>query len=66
MCCKHEDADYMCKKLLKFKQISKPKTSFSENPCLFSFHNITSSARHEQVCLMRLRFERYFSHHWAM
>ena len=21
--------------------------------------------RHEQVCLMRLHFERYLSHHWA-
>ena len=30
---------------------------------LFSVHNIISLFRHEQVCLMRLRFERYFSHH---
>ena len=32
---------------------------------LFSVHNTTSLSRHEQVCLMRLRFERYFSHHRA-
>ena len=25
--------------------------------------NTMSLSRHEQVCLMRLRFERYFSHH---
>ena len=31
--------------------------------CLFSVHNTISLSRHEQVCLMRLRFERYFSHH---
>ena len=31
--------------------------------CLFSVHNTISFSRHEQVCLMRLRFERYFSHH---
>ena len=24
-----------------------------------------SLSRHEQVCLMRLRFEKYFSYHWA-
>ena len=33
--------------------------------CLFSAHNTISLSRHEQVCLMRLRFERYFSHHRA-
>ena len=33
--------------------------------CLFSVHNNISLSRHEQVCLMRLRFERYFSHHRA-
>ena len=27
--------------------------------------NTISLSRHEQVCLMRLRFERYFSHHRA-
>ena len=31
--------------------------------CLFSVYNTISSSLHEQVCLMRLRFERYFSHH---
>ena len=34
--------------------------------CLFSVHYTISLSRHEQVCLMRLRFERYFSHHRAM
>ena len=34
--------------------------------CLFSVHNTISLSRHEQVCLMRLRFERYFSHHRPM
>ena len=34
--------------------------------CLFSVHNTISLSRHEQVCLMRLRFERYFSHHGPM
>ena len=29
--------------------------------CLFIAHNITSLSRHEQVCLKRLRFERYYS-----
>ena len=29
--------------------------------CLFSVHNTISLSCHEQVCLMRLRFERYFS-----
>ena len=33
--------------------------------CLFSVHNTISLSRHEQVCLIRLRFERYFSHHRA-
>ena len=33
--------------------------------CLFSVHNTISLPRHEQVCLMRLRFKRYFSHHQA-
>ena len=31
--------------------------------CLFSVHNFIS--RHEQVCLVMLRFERYFSEHPA-
>ena len=26
-------------------------------------NNITSLSRHSQLCLMRLRFKRYFSHH---
>ena len=31
--------------------------------CLFSVHNTISLSRHEQVCLIRLRFVKYFSHH---
>ena len=34
--------------------------------CLFSIHNAISLSCHEQVCLSGLRFERYFSDHWAM
>ena len=34
--------------------------------CLFSVLDIISLSRHEQVCLIRLRFERYFSHHRAI
>ena len=30
---------------------------------LFSIHNTISLSRHEQVCLSRLHFERYLSHH---
>ena len=33
--------------------------------CLFSVHNTISLSPHKQVCLVRLRFERYFSHHQA-
>ena len=28
-----------------------------------NLYNTISLSRHEQICLMRLRFERYFSHH---
>ena len=31
--------------------------------CRFSVYNTTNLPRHEQVCLMRVRFERYLSHH---
>ena len=31
--------------------------------CLFSAHNAISLSCYEQVCLIRLRFERYFSNH---
>ena len=31
--------------------------------CLSSVRNTISLSRHEQVCLVRLRFEIYFSHH---
>ena len=34
--------------------------------CIASgYYNTISLSRHEQVCLRELRFERYFSHHWA-
>ena len=33
--------------------------------CLFSVHKTIILSRREQVCLMRLRFKRYFSHHRA-
>ena len=32
---------------------------------LKSIHNNISLSRHEHVCLIRLRFERYLSHHRA-
>ena len=47
----------------KIYQVSLGKNIFA---CLFSVHNTISLSRHEQVCLMRLDFERYFSHHRAM
>ena len=50
-------------KILKNKAFNIRKNIFA---CLFSVHNTISLSRHEQVCLMRLRFERYFSHHRAM
>ena len=31
--------------------------------CLFSVHNTISLSSHEQVCLISLCFDRYFSHH---
>ena len=34
--------------------------------CFLSVHNTISLSRYEQVCLIRLRFERYFSNHRAM
>ena len=37
----------------------------NNNACLFSVHNTISLSRHEQVCLVRLSFEGYFSHHRA-
>ena len=33
--------------------------------CLFSVHKTISLSRHEQVCLIRLHFQIYFSHHQA-
>ena len=45
--------------MIKLKTL---KESICKNvfPCLFSFYDI-SFLRHEQICLMRLRSERYFS-----
>ena len=34
--------------------------------CLFSAPNTISLSRHEKVCLISLRLERYFSDHWAL
>ena len=34
--------------------------------CLFSIHNTINISPQKQVCLSGLRFERFFSHHWAM
>ena len=33
---------------------------------LLSVHDLINLLGHEQVCLMRLRFKRYFSQHWTM
>ena len=33
--------------------------------CLLSVHNTISLSHHEQVCLIRIFFERYLSHHRA-
>ena len=55
-------------KLKNMKMYAKIMTIIRKNifACLFSVRNTISLSRHEQVCLMRLRFERYFSHHRAM
>ena len=45
------------------RPISKRKNIFV---CLFSILNTISLSRHEQVCLMRLCFERHFFHHLIM
>ena len=34
--------------------------------CLFSVHNTITLSCHEQVWLMRLRFEKYSYHHWEI
>ena len=50
------------------KNIFQNKTNICENiiACPFSVHNTISLSRHEQVSLIWLRSERYFSHHQAM
>ena len=45
---------------IKYLPFSIRKNIFA---CLFSVHSTISLSRHEQVCLIRLRFERYFYHH---
>ena len=57
--------------ILKLKNLTfnssnlKSKVDIRKNisACLFSVHNAISLSCHEQVCLIRLPFERYFSHH---
>ena len=49
--------------LLKIEILNIRKNIFA---CLCSVHNTISLSCHEQKCLMRLHFERYFSHHWTM
>ena len=45
--------------IIKSNSNSKCENIFA---CLFNDHNTISLSRQEQVCLIRLRFERYFSH----
>ena len=45
---------------LKFWHTIKRIWSKNIFACLFSVHNTISLSRHEKVCLIRLRFERYF------
>ena len=53
---------YLSQNVFTIIRFDIPKNIFT---CLFSVHKTISLSRHEQVCLMRLRFERYFSHHRA-
>ena len=50
------------------KRMTKLRGSYTRKnifACLFSVYNAISLLRLEQVRLIRLRFERYFSRHWA-
>ena len=53
------------KKLCFQKRVVSPKLNKCKNlfPCLFSVHNTVSLSCHEQVCLIRLHFEKYYFHH---
>ena len=53
-------SSYYCKRSLSIFHVCKNVSS-----CLFSVPNIISLLCHVQVRLIRLRFERYFSHHWT-
>ena len=44
--------------LIRWKEVRKSIFAY-----LISVHNAISLSRHEQVCLIRLHFERHFSHH---
>ena len=46
------------------QDLSKQKLSMRKNifACLFSVHNTICLSCHEQVCLMSVHFEGYFSH----
>ena len=52
-----EDADQRNSENAHFLRIENTRKNIFA--CLFSVHNTISLSRHEQVCLMRLRFERY-------
>ena len=56
-------------KALNFNDVAIASTKGNDYKIHFwymSKNDTISLSRHEQVCLMRLRFERYFSHHRAM
>ena len=60
---KYKIQNYKIHKFMKYKicEIENSECRLScKNvfACLFSVHNTISLSRHEQVCLMRLRFER--------
>ena len=52
-----------CRKDLPLEYIKIQRKNFFA--CLFSVHNTISLSFHEQVCLVWLRFEIYFSHYQA-
>ena len=56
------------KNIYLFHQNSYLKLSYIRKnifACLFTVDNTISLLRHEEACLMRLRFEGYSFHHWA-
>ena len=64
--------DYLYKqkysKLIGDKQMQMLLNNKCKNifACLISAHNTISLSRHEKVCLIRLRLERYFSDYRAL